>query len=168
MMQVANIKLIFLLSLVLLVGCSKKDSSFLLPNGEQLSVFSVNEFSNSYPVVYAQYGGFEGVYGDSLLKEFLLLFEDHSSKVGSDVLGEEKIEKLKEEKISAIRFSVKENDISQLELKTYLLSMYKGCKWVEKEKDIYLIVNKNSENIFCEIKYVNIAIPSFIIKILPN
>lgn len=149
------------------MGCSKKDSNFLLPNGEQLSVFSVNDFSNSYPVVYGQYGGFEGVYGDSLLKEFLLLFEDHSSKVGSDVIGEKRIEELKEQKISAIRFSVKENDISQLELKSYLLSKYEGCKWVEKEKGVYLIVNEKNKSVFCEVKYVNIAIPSFIVKILP-
>ena len=166
------IKLLVLSLLMFNVACSGKDDHFVLPNQQILIGKNVYDYSKMFDVQYFQYEGFKAKYNDSLLKECIFIFKNHLEYVGSDVLDENQIEKLKNMQIVEIQFHISANKIMFENLLEYLKRKYLNTKLLENKTNLgFHVTNKCSfvslknGKTLCTVEFVKFVVPYYKISL---
>lgn len=161
---------IVIFNLLVIYSCNTKTNfSFKLPNGSIIEQATLMDLEQNNTIKYEQYFGFVINYHDSLFKKALLLIENNSSIVGSEVLNDTKINQLKNKKIEAIKFTYELNNQSQNRdflFEEYILNKYKEFDKKEEIQNGFELYKKGKK--YVSVKLNVIAIPNYSVVIYPT
>ena len=167
-------QLFFWLFLCFISSCQQNEKMILFPNQEKVKATTIQELDGYFPLTYAQYEGFTGKYDDEVLSEFTVVFADQDlqNDIGFEILPKDRIEKLKEETFSAIRFrKIPTEEMNTEALLQYLGSKYSNTTAREKKPSRENVVREfemmDSETglVLATIEYIELGIPGTFVQI---
>src|SRR5207245_2183023 len=151
------------------LSCNKSSKVFRFPNGEIVKQSKINEIKKQFKIRYEQYKGFISNYDDSILTSFLLLFENYNEVVGSDVISQEKINKLKFKNVTYIRFDhilKSDHNFRDSTFEKYIQKKYPLADKIGITDNSFDL--KENGATICNIEFQNLVLPIYFVTLYPN
>lgn len=151
------------------VGCKNNNSlSFRMPNGQIIPQTTIQELEKNKKIHYEQYLGFILEYKDTTYKNALLIIESKDNVIGTDILKEHEINKLKSQNVESIKLIyslVKASEKKDTLFEAHIKNLYKDYDEEIKFKNGFEL-RKNGQN-YLKVELHTFANPNYVILIYP-